>query len=124
MKYWPIFSLKLSRDKVVVLSSAFRATQILENRPFYCSDRPPFHVMGERVFKGDGHCDESYTSNSSRSQNCKEHVIRLETKTTQLLRDICLNPGSLMLHPGRFSNSIVMSLGMSPLFFIIKDRHD
>ena len=44
----------------------------------------------------------------------KEHVPLLEAESSQLVRDLCLNPGALMVHPGRFSNSITMSMGMVP----------
>ena len=42
----------------------------------------------------------------------KKHVPLHEAESSQLVRDICLDPGALMLHPGRFSNGITMSMGM------------
>ena len=41
----------------------------------------------------------------------KDHISLIEAEASQLVRDICLEPTSLMYHPGRYSNSITMSLG-------------
>ena len=107
---------------MVILSSAFHATQLLDKRSLHYSNRPPSHVIGERVFEGDHpmfmNANERwklrrklYFQLLQESRCNKEHVALVEAETTQLLQDIGLDPGSLMFHPGRFSNSIIMSLG-------------
>ena len=42
----------------------------------------------------------------------KEHVRLVDAEAVQMLRDFCETPEDVMLHPKRFSNSIIMSLGI------------
>ena len=41
----------------------------------------------------------------------KELVPLVNAEATQMMRDFCVSPEDLMLHPKRFSNSIIMSQG-------------
>lgn len=41
----------------------------------------------------------------------KSHIQVQNAEAVQMLRDFCLRPDQHMLHPKRFSNSIIMSLG-------------
>lgn len=49
----------------------------------------------------------------------KRHVHLLHAEATQMLRDFCLNPEGLMAHPKRYSNSIIMSIGV----FLAQPHH-
>ena len=40
----------------------------------------------------------------------RDHVPLQNAEAVQMLRDILTEPGNLMYHPKRFSNSIIMSL--------------
>lgn len=44
----------------------------------------------------------------------KKHLALNEAESCQPVRDLCLDPENLMLHPGRYSNSMIMSLGELP----------
>ncbi|RYP10658.1 hypothetical protein DL765_008040 [Monosporascus sp. GIB2] len=106
---------------MVVLSSAFYATQLLDKRSLHYSERPAAHVVGDMVFEGDHpmfmSADERwklrrklYFQMLQETKCSKDHLPLLEAESSQLTRDICVEPADLMLHPGRFSNSIIMSL--------------
>ena len=49
-------------------------------------------------------------------KRCEEvHVTLQNAEAVQMLRDTCMAPEMMMSHPKRFSNSVIMSLGMSTL---------
>ncbi|KAI0401615.1 cytochrome P450 2D18 [Xylaria palmicola] len=119
--YGSIFSLKVGQWTMVVLSSASNASRLLEQRSSLYSDRPPSYAIGDLVFHGNHpmfmNADERwklrrklYHQMFQESRCNKEHIALVEAESTQLLRDMCHVPEDLMLHPGRYSNSIVMSL--------------
>lgn len=41
----------------------------------------------------------------------RKHIVLQDAEAVQMLRDFCLSPDQHMLHPKRFSNSIIMSIG-------------
>jgi hypothetical protein len=43
----------------------------------------------------------------------KSHIHVQNAEAVQMLRDFCVRPDLHMLHPKRYSNSIIMSLGRS-----------
>lgn len=107
----------------MVLNSAYYASQLLDKRSNIYSDRPTLHVLGDMVFEGDHpmfmNADERwklrrklYFQMMSESRCNKDHLKLVDAEASQLARDICLDPSNLMLHPGRYSNSIIMTLGM------------
>ena len=107
---------------MVVLTSAIHAIQLLDKRALHYSNRPPSYIVGHLVFGGDHpmfmDADERwklrrklYFQLLQESRCNKDHISLIEAEASQLVRDICLEPGSLMYHPGRYSNSITMSLG-------------
>jgi cytochrome P450 len=109
---------------MVVLSSASAVSRLLEQRSSKYSDRPPSYAIGDLVYAGHHpmfmNANERwklrrklYYQMFQESRCNNEHVGLIEAESSQLLRDTCLVPGDLMLHPGRYSNSIAMSLSMS-----------
>ncbi|KAI1161559.1 cytochrome P450 2D18 [Nemania serpens] len=120
-KYGPLLSLKIGPSNVIVLSSGYYMNQLLEKRSLYYSDRPVSYVVGDQVYGGDHpmlmNADERwrlrrklYFQLLQESRCNKDHLRIVEAETAQMLRDICLEPESIMHHPGRFSNSVIMSL--------------
>ncbi|KAI1377149.1 cytochrome P450 2D18 [Hypoxylon crocopeplum] len=129
--YGSIFSLKIGQWSMIVLNSAVDAGRLMDKRSLHYSNRPPSYVIGHLVFDGNHpmfmNADERwklrrklYHQILQESKCNKEHVTLLEAESSQLLRDIALDPSDLMLHPGRFSNSIMMSL----VFGVRTPRHD
>lgn len=109
---------------MVVLSSAVDAGRMMDKRSLHYSDRPPSHIIGDLVFRGDHpmfmNADERwklrrklYHQMFNENRCNKEHLSLVEAESSQLVHDLALSPESLMLHPGRYSNSITSSLGMS-----------
>ncbi|KAL8786715.1 MAG: hypothetical protein Q9195_008090 [Heterodermia aff. obscurata] len=106
---------------MVVLTSAIHAIQLLDKRALHYSNRPPSYIVGHLVFGGDHpmfmDADERwklrrklYFQLLQESRCNKDHISLIEAEASQLVRDVCLEPTSLMYHPGRYSNSITMSL--------------
>lgn len=107
---------------MIVFTSPQDAVHILDKQGAYTSHRPPSYVLGELVFKGDHpmfmDADERwklrrklYFQLVNEARCNAEHMCLVDAETTQLLHDICVEPDALMYHPGRFNNSIIMSLG-------------
>lgn len=116
---------------MVVLTSAYHGSQLLDKRSAYSSNRPPSYVLGERVFSGDHpmfmNADERwklrrklYFQLLQESRCNREHIPLLEAESAQLVRDICLEPDSLMFHPGRMANSVTMCLGKAIIVDVFK----
>jgi cytochrome P450 len=121
-KYGPILPVKIGRGAMVVLTSRHDAVEILDKQSAYTSHRPPSHILGDLVFQGDHpmfmDADERwklrrklYFQLVNEARCNSEHLRLVEAEATQLLCDICIQPDKLMYHPGRYSNSIIMSLG-------------
>ncbi|KAK5996476.1 Cytochrome P450 monooxygenase [Cladobotryum mycophilum] len=119
--YGSIFSVKIGHGTMVVLTSAYHATQLLDKRSAKYSHRPPSYVVGDLVFGGDHPMfmdpDERwklrrklYFQLMNESRCNTEHVRLIEAESTKLLRDICLEPENVMQHPGRYTNSVISSL--------------
>ncbi|KAL3459598.1 cytochrome P450 2D18 [Aspergillus heterothallicus] len=130
-KYGPILPVKIGRGAMVVLTSRHDAVDILDKQSAYTSHRPPSYVLGELVFQGDHpmfmDADDRwklrrklYFQLVNEARCNSEHLRLVEAEATQLLCDICLQPEKLMYHPGRYSNSIIMSL----VFGIRTPRYD
>lgn len=122
--YGAIFSLKVGQMTMVVLNTASNATRLLDQRSSLYSDRPPSHAVGDLVFHGHHpmfmNANERwklrrklYFQMFQESRCNKEHIRLVDAESAQLVRDMMLAPGDLMFHPGRMSNSIIMSLGSS-----------
>lgn len=118
---------------MIVLSSASHATELLDKRSVKYSNRPSSHIVGDLVFGGDHpmfmNPDDRwklrrklYAEILQETRCAKEHVRLIDAETTQLLRDICQAPNDFMVHPGRLSNSLTMSLGMFNASKLITQR--
>ncbi|KAI1824884.1 cytochrome P450 2D18 [Xylaria intraflava] len=119
--YGSIFSLKIGNWPMIVLNTALDAGRVMDKRSLHYSDRPASHVIGDLVFEGNHPMfmdanerwklrRKLYHQILQESVCNKQHIPLLEAESAQLLRDIALEPNDLMLHPGRFSNSIMMSM--------------
>ncbi|KAJ5952079.1 uncharacterized protein N7479_010492 [Penicillium vulpinum] len=121
-EYGPVFPIKIGRrGMMVVLTSAYHATNIMDKRSAISSNRPPSFLLGNLVFSGDHPMfmdanerwklrRKLYFQLMNEARCNTEHIPLLDAEATHLLRDICLDPDSFMQHPSRYSNSIVMTL--------------
>ncbi|KAI0839866.1 cytochrome P450 [Hypoxylon sp. FL0890] len=129
--YGPIFSLKVGHGTIVVLNSAYHATQLLQKRSLHYSDRPALFVLDQLVFGGDHtmlmNADSRwrlrrklYFQLMNASKCDSEYFPLIEGEIMQTLKDLSMEPAALMHHPGRLSNSIIMAL----VFGIRTPKHD
>lgn len=107
---------------MIILSSGYYLNQLLDKRSLVYSNRPPSYIVGEQVYGGDHpmlmnpderwkHRRKLYFQLLQEAKCNKDHIKIIQAETSQMLRDIVLDPGNLMHHPGRFSNSVIMTLG-------------
>ncbi|KAI0199291.1 cytochrome P450 2D18 [Astrocystis sublimbata] len=129
--YGSIFSLKIGSWPMIVLNTAADAGRVMDKRSLHYSDRPASHVIGDLVFNSNHPMfmdanerwklrRKLYHQILQESKCNSQHLSLLEAESIQLVRDIALKPNDLMLHPGRFTNSIMMSL----IFGIRTPAHD
>ena len=120
--YGPIFSLKVGSGTMVVFNSAKPAIEVMDKQSLLSSNRPPSYILAQRVFRGNhpmymAPADRWKLRRKLYHQVLQESVVNkiqvpiVEAESWQLIRDICSKPKDLMLHPGRYSNSVTMSLG-------------
>ncbi|KAK4222718.1 cytochrome P450 [Podospora fimiseda] len=106
---------------MVILNTAKDTVRILDKRALHYSDRPPSYIIGERVFDGmhpmfmnaNGRWKlrrKLYHQILQETVCDSQHIPLVEAESAQLIKDICRVPQDLMLHPGRYSNSITMAL--------------
>lgn len=121
-EYGGIYSLKLGTSTAVVLTDRRLVKQLIDKKSSIYSGRPISYV-GHTLITGGDHLlimDYGDLWRSFRklihqyfmeSRVEKEHTILVNAEATQMVHDFCIAPEKHMLHPKRFSNSIIMSLG-------------
>jgi cytochrome P450 family 619 len=123
--YGPIFSLKIGHGTIVILNSAYYATQLMTARSLNYSDRPTLRTLHQLIFGGDHtmfmNADSRWNlrrklySQLMNASKCDvEHLVLVEAEIAQALKDLFVEPAGLVYHSGRLSNSIIMSLGENP----------
>src|SRR5690242_19876118 len=120
-KYGGIFSLKRFRNTTIVITDWKIVKDLLDKKSTIYSHRPP-SIVADLITKGHHVLMMQYGDRwrkmrkliheMLRESRCeKEHVEVQEAEGNQMLADFMNDPGNLMLHPKRFSNSITMALG-------------
>lgn len=111
-----------SRTSIVITDRRL-VKEIMDKRSSVTSDRPRSYIMEEMVYDNDDvllmQADDPHWKMARRfmHQNftatsvVKNHMPLLEAETTQMLRDIVEKPADFMIHPRRFANSFMMSVG-------------
>ncbi|MCJ1248410.1 hypothetical protein MMC30_005627 [Trapelia coarctata] len=121
-QYGGIFSLKIGPATAVVISSRKLVKDLLDRKAAIYSGRPKSYILDNLVTRGDHilfmrpgdkwrllHKLIHQQFNETRCE--REYITLQNAEAVQMLRDFCLDPGELMNHPKRFSNSIIMALG-------------
>ena len=121
-EYGGIYSLKLGTSTAIVLTDRRLVKQLIDKKSSIYSGRPISYV-GHTLITGGDHLlimDYGDLWRSFRKlihqyfmegRVEKEHTILVNAEAIQMARDFCIAPEKHMLHPKRFSNSIIMSLG-------------
>lgn len=121
--YGGMFSLKLGTGTAVVLTDRRIVKELIDKKSAVSSNRPPSYVSQGIITGGDHLLVMEYgaTWRSFRklihqefmeSMCEKEHIKIQNAEAIQMLRDFVVAPEHHMLHPKRFSNSVVMSIRM------------
>ena len=118
-QYGGIFSLKLGPSTAVVITDKGLVKALIDKKSSIYSNRPPSYVSHDLITRGDHllvmqHGDKwrkfrkliHQQFNEGRVET--EHVTLVNAEATQMMRDFFVSPEGLMLHPKRFSNSIIM----------------
>ena len=92
---------------------------LIDKKSSIYSNRPASYVSHDLITRGDHllvmqHGDKwrkfrkliHQQFNEGRVE--REHVKLVNAEATQMMRDFCIAPEGMMLHPKRFSNSIIM----------------
>ncbi|TKA62575.1 hypothetical protein B0A49_08422 [Cryomyces minteri] len=120
-QYGGMYSLKLGTGTAVVLTDRRSIKQLVDKKSSIYSNRPPSYVGKGIITSGDHLLIMNYGDlwRSFRkiihqyvmeSMVEKEHTRLVNAEAVQMIRDFCVAPEQHMLHPKRFSNSVIMSL--------------
>lgn len=119
--YGGVFSLKLGPATAVVITDRRLVKQLLDKKGNIYSNRPQSYVAHDLITGGDHLLVMQYgakwrlfrrlVQNHFNETRCAhEHVALVDAEATQMIHDVMVAPEDLMLHPKRFSNSIITSL--------------
>lgn len=121
-KYGGLYSLKLGRGTAVVITDRRIIKELVDKKSAKYSNRPHSYVSHDLMTSGDHLLVMQYGQQwrsfrklvhqyFMESMVEKNHVEVQNAEAVQMLRDMCVRPDQHMLHPKRYSNSIIMSLG-------------
>ncbi|KAJ5669213.1 hypothetical protein N7462_010283 [Penicillium macrosclerotiorum] len=120
-KYGGVYSFKIGNSTTIVLTDRKLVREVVDKRGAKYSYRPPSYVSHDLITKGDHILVMQYGTlwrlfrkiahqYFTESIVEKEYVPIQEAEAVQMIRDLCLQPDQHMMHPRRFSNSVIMSL--------------
>ncbi|KAH8804413.1 putative cytochrome P450 [Xylogone sp. PMI_703] len=120
-KYGGLYSLKLGTGTAVVVTDRRLVKELIDKRSAKYSNRPYSYVSHDLMTGGDhllvmqyGDLWRSFRKlihqyfMESMVEN--NHIKVQDAEAIQMVHDFCLRPDQHMLHPKRYSNSIIMSL--------------
>lgn len=123
-EYGPIFSLRLGHRTAIIINDCSIAKDLLDKKSAIYSNRPHSYVTHDLITRGDHllmmNCGAKWRLlrklihqqfNEARCE--RDHITLQNAEAVQMLKDFLAEPKGLMLHPKRFNNSIIMSLGKS-----------
>lgn len=116
-----LYSLKLGPATAVVLTDRRLVKELIDKKSSIYSNRPDSYVSHDLITRGDhllvmnhGQTWKAFRKlfhQHFREAVCeKEHLALQDAEAVQMLRDFYLAPQDHMVHPRRFSNSIIMSI--------------
>ena len=128
-EFGEIFSLKLGSGTAVVVSSPRLIKELVDRKSSIYSNRPASYVSYDLITRGEhllvmqqGPKWKLFRKllhqqfNEGRGE--REHIKLQDAEAVQMLRDFVVQPEQLMVHPKRFSNSIIMSLSKLSEFYL------
>jgi cytochrome P450 len=132
--YGGIFSLKLGPATAVVITDRRLVKQLLDKKGNNYSQRPNSYVSHDLITGGDHLLVMQYgakwrvfrrlVQNHFNETRCaQEHLALVDAEAVQMMHDLMVAPNDMMLHPKRFSNSIIMSLVFGTRTASVSTRH-
>ncbi len=120
-EYGGIFSLKLGTGNAIVLTDRRLVKELVDKKSAIYSDRPTSYILQNLVTQGDYMLLMDYDAvwrkfrklvaqQFTESMCEKEHVKLINAEAVQMMRDFVNEPEGHMLHPRRYSNSVIMSV--------------
>ena len=120
-QYGGLVSLKRGSSTILILSDRKIVRELLDRKSSLYSRRP-FTSVSHNITQGDHMLVMDYSKTWQLMRKLshqyfmedvceKQHVQVQEAEAVQLMRDYLLNPEQHMLHPKRYSNSIINSIG-------------
>lgn len=116
-----MYSLKVGSGTMVVLTDRRLVKQLIDKKSSIYSNRPASYVGNNLITGGDHILIMDYGDlwrtfrkvihqDFMEAMVVKQHTKLVNAEAVQMCRDFLVAPGGHMLHPKRFSNSIIMSL--------------
>ncbi len=98
--------------------------ELVDKKCAIYSHRPTSYILQNLVTQGDYMLLMDYDSEWRKFRKLvaqqftesicdKKHIKLIDAEAVHMMRDFVTEPGNYMLHPRRFSNSVVMSVGTS-----------
>ena len=120
-QYGGIFSLKLGPGNAIVLTDRRLVKELVDKKSAIYSHRPTSYILQNLVTQGDYMLLMDYDSEWRKFRKLvaqqftesmceKEHVKLVNAEAAQMMRDMVVEPENYMVHPRRYSNSVVMSV--------------
>jgi hypothetical protein len=121
-----MFTLKIGSSTTIVLTDRRLIKELIDKRSSRYSDRPP-NTVEHLITRGDHVLALPYGNTWREFRKLmhqffneslveRDYVKIQNAEAVQMLRDFCIYPEKPMLHPKRYTNSIAMSISVSPLF--------
>lgn len=117
-----LFTLRLGNANAAVITDRRLIKSLVDKKSAIYSNRPPSYVSHSLITRGDHLLVMNHGSTWRSFRKIihqhfmetmceKRHIVLQDAEAVQMLRDFCLFPAQHMVHPKRFSNSIIMSIG-------------
>ncbi|KAH7388705.1 cytochrome P450, partial [Pyrenochaeta sp. MPI-SDFR-AT-0127] len=121
-QYGGIYSLKLAYGTAIVLTDRRLIRELFDKRGAIYNSRPQSFIGKTYLTPGDSNI--VFLPYSDRLRLCRKLIMHhfnearveqrymglVEAEASQMLSDFCTEPDKVMMHPKRFSNSIIMSI--------------
>lgn len=120
--YGGLYTVKAGHHTMAVITDRRIVRELLEEKGSVSSNRPPSYIVQEIVSKRDHLLTLEYgpmwrvyrklIHQCFMESMCDKHHVHLQhAEGLQMLRDFVVAPEDYMLHPRRYSNSVITSIG-------------
>ncbi|CRG92366.1 Vitamin D 25-hydroxylase [Talaromyces islandicus] len=119
--YGGLYTVKAGHRTMAIINERRVVRELLEEKGSIASNRPPSYIVQEIISKRDHLLTLEYgpmwrlyrklIHQCFMESVCDKHHVHLQhAEAVQMLRDFIAAPGDYMLHPRRYSNSVITSI--------------